>query len=112
MKVTAQALDVLDERVLLTAAVTAHFDPLAVLAAGRLVDDTRVDMVDGLAAVCDEVEVAGSGYRHWSMRPEAGSWRCRTLPRAPTSPRCLPRSRSRAATSSDATSATGFAGET
>lgn len=63
MRAADRALDVLDEHVLLTAAVSDHFDPVAVLAADP--------EVDGLATVCEEVDVAGSGYRHWSMRPEA-----------------------------------------
>ena len=67
----ARALDVLDNRVKLTAAILTHFDPFEVLDASSLLDDDRVDVIDGLAAVCNEVEVAGSGYRHWSMRPEA-----------------------------------------
>lgn len=71
MRAADRALDGLDEHVLLTAAVSTHFDPLAVLAVDPLKDDERVDMVDGLASVCEEVDVAGSGYRHWSMRPEA-----------------------------------------
>ncbi|MGW5152995.1 AAA family ATPase [Rhodococcus koreensis] len=67
----ARALDALDDRITLTAAISTDFDPLTVLGADSLLDDHRVDVIDGLAAVCDEVEVAGSGYRHWSMRTQA-----------------------------------------
>lgn len=66
----ARALDVLDDRVQLTAAIATHFDPFAVLGADSLLEDDRAAVIDGLAALCDEVEVAGSGYRHWAMRPE------------------------------------------
>ncbi|MFY1620995.1 hypothetical protein, partial [Micromonospora sp. WMMD736] len=61
----------LDDDVKLTAAISTHFDPLKVLGTESLIDDRRVEQIDGLAAVCDEVEVAGSEYRHWSMRTEA-----------------------------------------
>ena len=67
----AHALDVLDDRVQLTAAIATHFDPFAVLGADSLLEDDRAEAIDGLAALCEEVEVAGSGYRHWAMRPEA-----------------------------------------
>ncbi|MGD9525716.1 MAG: ATP-binding protein [Dehalococcoidia bacterium] len=67
----APGLDALDDRVALTAALSTHFDPLGVLGAELLLKDDRVELIDGLAAVCDEVEVAGSDHRHWSMRTEA-----------------------------------------
>jgi hypothetical protein len=69
--VDARALDALDDEVKLTAAISTHFDPFTVLGAESLLDDQRVELIDGLAGVCDEVEVAGSSYRHWSMRTEA-----------------------------------------
>jgi hypothetical protein len=67
-------LDALDDRVKLTAALSTHFDPLGVLGvhgAESLLDDDRIESIDALATVSEEIEVAGSGYRHWSMRPEA-----------------------------------------
>lgn len=79
----ARALDVLDDRVQLTAALATHFDPFALLGADSLLDDERADVIDGLAAVCDEVEVAGSDYRHWAMRPEARRLVLRTMAARP-----------------------------
>jgi hypothetical protein len=76
-------LEALDEHVLLTAAVSTHFDPLKVLGAGPLLDDARVDVVDGLAAVCEEVDVAGSDYRQWAMRPEARRRALQSLAKRP-----------------------------
>jgi hypothetical protein len=64
-------LDAVDDRVKLTAAIFSHFDPMQVLGSGSLLEDDRVEAIDGLAGVCDEVEVADSGYRHWSMRSDA-----------------------------------------
>ena len=104
----APGLDALDDRVKLTAALSTHFDPFAVLG-GSLLDDDRVESIDALATVCDEVEVAGSGYRHWSMRPEARQHVLRRWLHAPTSERCSMRSTSRRTTCSPGTSATGSA---
>lgn len=70
----ARTLDGLDDGVMLTAALSTHFDPskvLKVLKADSLLADTRVELIDGLAGACDEVEVPGSDYRQWAMRPEA-----------------------------------------
>ena len=68
----AHALDVLDDRVKLTAATVDALRPASPCSAPtRSSTTTGSEVIDGLAAVCDEVEVAGSGYRHWSMRPEA-----------------------------------------
>jgi hypothetical protein len=79
----ARALDTLDDRVKLTAAITTHFDPFTVLGAKSLLADHRVELIDGLASVCDEVEVAGSSYRHWSMRTEARQHVLRTMTSRP-----------------------------
>lgn len=68
---TTQALKALDDRVKLAAAISANFDPLRLFHADSLLDDNRVEMIDVLAAVCDEVEVTEGNYRHWSMQPEA-----------------------------------------
>jgi AAA ATPase domain len=72
-------LDALDDSVKLTAALSTHFDPLGVLGAESLLDDDRVESIDALASVSEEIEVAGSGYRHWSMRPEARQHVLRTM---------------------------------
>jgi hypothetical protein len=81
--VDARALDTLDDRVKLTAAITTHFDPFTMLGAKSLLADHRVELIDGLASVCDEVEVAGSSYRHWSMRTEARQHVLRTMTSRP-----------------------------
>jgi len=72
-------LDALEDRVKLTAALSTHFDPLGVLGAESLLDDDRIESIDALATVSEEIEVAGSGYRHWSMRPEARQHVLRTM---------------------------------
>jgi hypothetical protein len=66
-------LEALDDRVKLTAALSTHFDPLGVLS------DDRTESIDALATVSEEIEVAGSAYRHWSMRPEARQHVLRTM---------------------------------
>jgi hypothetical protein len=77
--VITPGLDALDDRVKLTAAIATHFDPIQVLDAESLINDDRIEGIDGLAAVCDEVEVPGGGYRHWSIRPDARRSLLRTL---------------------------------
>jgi hypothetical protein len=75
-------LDALDERVKLTVALSAHFDPLGVFGvsgAETLPVDDRIESIDALATVSEEVAVAGSVYRHWSVRPEARRHLLRTM---------------------------------
>ena len=58
----------LDDRQKLTAAISTSFDPV------RLFPDGAGDAaagIDQMAAVCDEVEVAGADYPHWRMRADA-----------------------------------------
>lgn len=81
--IATPGLDALDDRVKLTAALSTHFDPLEVLDAESLLDDHRIESIDGLATVCDEIEVAGSGYRQWSMRPEARQYLLQTMATRP-----------------------------
>lgn len=70
-QLVARSLETLDDHITLTAAVSTHFDPFEVLHTESLLDDDRVEAIDVLAAVCDEVDVDGSSYRHWSMASEA-----------------------------------------
>lgn len=75
-------LDALDEHVKLTVALSTHFDPLGlfgVSGAEALPADDRIESIDALATVSEEVAVAGSGYRHWSVRPEARRHLLRTV---------------------------------
>ena len=58
-------LELLDDQVMLAAAVASSFDPFELFGTESLVDDERVELIDGLAAVCDEVDV-GAPYRHWA----------------------------------------------
>lgn len=57
-------LDELDARLRLTAAVSTTFDPLQL-------SGQPTGVLNALAAVCDEVDVPGMGYRQWQMRGEA-----------------------------------------
>ncbi|CAH0137266.1 hypothetical protein SRABI26_00384 [Arthrobacter sp. Bi26] len=70
MTPTTRGLDVLDDRQKLTVAVSTTFDPLQLLQ-DEVQPGKRMALLDGLAAVCDEVEVEGKDYRQWRMRSEA-----------------------------------------
>lgn len=82
MGTQSTGLDQMDPQLQLAAAVSTTFDPVRYA-------EQPVRAINALAAVCEEVGVAGVGHRQWQMRGDARRAVLRSLKKQPDFPELL-----------------------